>query len=54
MRLSCNEILDLSHQEIFSLSTRSPVVGAMFLVSLVRGGMVVEWRSRRGERKLGA
>jgi hypothetical protein len=33
---------------------RSPVPGAMFLASLVRGGMVTMWRSREWKSKMGA
>jgi hypothetical protein len=40
MRWSWEEILDLSHPEIFSFSARAEVPAAMFLARLVLGGMV--------------
>jgi hypothetical protein len=52
MRRSCDEIFDLSHLEIFSFSTRSPVPGATFLVSLVHRGIVTKRRSRVRKRKM--
>jgi hypothetical protein len=54
VRLSCDEILDLSHPEIFYFSMRSPVPGAMCLVSLVRRGMMENWWSRERKRKMSA
>jgi hypothetical protein len=46
--MSCVEILDLSHPEIWFFSTSSSAPGARFLHCLVRGAMA-EARSRKRE-----